>query len=126
MEASTLKVEKEDYLPSNPNGISWETCGDKFKKPLFATISAGQVLKEYYACPRCLSKIVTVDVKEPKKEKEILKEEATKEVINKIEERKEEIPGCKNTLGYLKKRPKNTPIPEECFTCNKMIDCMAY
>lgn len=126
MVVSALKVGKEDYTPSNPSGISCDTCGDKFEKPLFATISAGQVLKEYYACPRCLSKIVTVEVQKPKKEKEMIKKEETKVDQPKVEKKKEEIPGCKNNLGYLKKRPKNTPIPEECFTCSKMIDCMAH
>lgn len=32
--------------------------------------------------------------------------------------------GCAHYLGYLKKRGKSTPIPEECLTCSKMIDCM--
>ena len=36
----------------------------------------------------------------------------------------EDIAGCLHGLGYLKKRGKNVPIPEECFTCSKMIDCM--
>ena len=35
-----------------------------------------------------------------------------------------EVAGCAHHLGYLKRRPKNTPIPEECLTCSKMIECM--
>jgi hypothetical protein len=125
---SSLKVGQEDYSPTNPDGISCDNCGEQFKKPLFTTIASGQVLKEYYACPKCLSKIISVDVQKPKKVEpvEIKKEDPPKLESKEAEKNKQEIPGCKNTIGYLKRRPKNTPMPEECFTCNKMIDCMAY
>ncbi len=125
---SSLKVGKEDYSPSNPEGISCDSCGEKFEKPLFTTLSSGQVLKEYYACPKCLSKIISVDVQKAKKIKqpEISREEEPKIDNTKTEKEKETIPGCKNNIGFLKRRPKSTPIPEECFTCCKMIDCMAY
>jgi len=35
-------------------------------------------------------------------------------------------PGCNHFLGYLKKIPKNTIIPDECFGCLKMIECLYY
>jgi hypothetical protein len=125
---STLKLGQEDYSPTNPEGISCDSCDEKFEKPLFTTISSGQVLKEYYACPKCLSKIITVEVQKPKKNKqpEVFEKEEPKLDNSKGEKDIETIPGCKNTIGFLKRRPKNTSIPEECFTCNKMIDCMAY
>ena len=31
---------------------------------------------------------------------------------------------CKNYFGFLSQRPKGTPIPEECLTCERMLDCM--
>lgn len=41
------------------------------------------------------------------------------------EEPKREAPsGCPHYLGYLGKRPKNAPIPEECLTCKDMVKCM--
>jgi len=43
-----------------------------------------------------------------------------------VEDKMEEAVACAHHLGYLKRRPKNTPIPEECLTCTKMIDCMSY
>ena len=125
---NSLKVGQEEYLPTNPEGISCDSCGVKFEKPLFTTMASGQVLKEYYACPKCLSKIISVDVQKPKediKSEEFVKDEPKIE-NQKVEQNNGSIPGCKNTIGYLKRRPKNTPIPEECFTCSKMIDCMAY
>jgi len=30
---------------------------------------------------------------------------------------------CKNQFGYLRTLPKNAPIPDECFSCEKIIDC---
>jgi len=31
---------------------------------------------------------------------------------------------CPQYLGYLKGRAKNTPIPNECFTCPETIKCL--
>jgi hypothetical protein len=30
---------------------------------------------------------------------------------------------CKYKFGYLRTLPKNTPIPDECYSCDKIIDC---
>ncbi len=32
---------------------------------------------------------------------------------------------CKHEFGFLGRQPRGTPFPDECFTCTKMIDCMA-
>ena len=68
-------------------------------------------------------------------EEEAIEEEAVaeEEEAPSVEEEKKEIPKqdepaptvCPYHVGYLKKRPKNTPVPEECFTCVEMIDCMS-
>lgn len=31
---------------------------------------------------------------------------------------------CVHQFGYLKDMPKNTPIPDECFGCPKVLRCM--
>ena len=31
---------------------------------------------------------------------------------------------CKHKFGFLSKRAKGATMPEECFTCEKMLDCM--
>ena len=31
---------------------------------------------------------------------------------------------CQNYFGFLSQRPKGTPIPEECLTCERMLGCM--
>ncbi len=33
---------------------------------------------------------------------------------------------CSHYLGYLRKIPKNTPMPDECLSCHKMIECISY
>jgi len=33
-------------------------------------------------------------------------------------------PNCLHNLGYLGSRPKNTPIPDECLGCLKVMQCL--
>lgn len=33
--------------------------------------------------------------------------------------------GCPHHFGYLATRLKNTPIPQECLTCQKLLECIA-
>ena len=32
---------------------------------------------------------------------------------------------CSNYYGYLAKLSKNAPVPEECFLCPKVVECIA-
>ena len=32
--------------------------------------------------------------------------------------------GCPHYYGYLEEHPKNTPIPNECLTCTKIMECL--
>jgi len=32
--------------------------------------------------------------------------------------------GCPHHFGYLGQHPKNTPIPNECLTCTKIMECL--
>ncbi len=32
---------------------------------------------------------------------------------------------CRNHFGFLTQRPKGLAVPEECLTCEKMLQCMA-
>lgn len=34
--------------------------------------------------------------------------------------------GCRHKPGHLSTVPKNTPIPEECFGCPEILECMKY
>ena len=33
--------------------------------------------------------------------------------------------GCPHHFGYLKEHPKHIPIPNECLTCTKIMECLA-
>ena len=102
-------------------------CGEEFNQPLLAELHSGSIIEEYYACPRCLTKVGEVEherhaeVEESEEEAEIPIEEAATIEVTRVEEEK---PSCAFHLGYLKKREKGAPIPEGCFTCRKMIECI--
>jgi len=89
-------------------------CGGTFQKPILATVSCNGRVQEYYACPVCMARI-----NEERKKISILKEDVKKPLV-----KPENNVKCKHFLGYLKKRPKDAAIPDECLTCGKMIGCL--
>jgi hypothetical protein len=36
---------------------------------------------------------------------------------------KRDSPGCNHQLGYLATFPANASLPEECLSCNKVMEC---
>jgi len=44
------------------------------------------------------------------------------ETANGIEKNRQA--SCAHFLGYLKTRPKDSPIPDECLTCAALMKCM--
>jgi DNA-directed RNA polymerase subunit RPC12/RpoP len=121
---SSLKFEIDSHLPSETHERSrCSTCGEEFEAPLFAVVSSGYLLEEYYACPRCLSKVGVVERNKTVEVDETEEEDKKFQEIE-VEDKMEEAVTCAHYLGYLKRRPKNAPIPEECLTCAKMIECM--
>jgi hypothetical protein len=133
---SSLKFETENHDISKTHESSkCDICGEEYETPLFAVVSSGYLIAEYYACPRCLSKVSVVEhqknaePEEDEEEEEEQTEEAQEvqpELEPEVKEKTEETVVCAHHMGYLKRRPKNTSIPEECFTCSKMIDCMSH
>jgi hypothetical protein len=50
--------------------------------------------------------------------------EPPKSIVEESYEKKPaEETNCRHGLGYLKTLPKNTPIPEDCLSCPKVIEC---
>jgi DNA-directed RNA polymerase subunit RPC12/RpoP len=116
------KTSGEAYVFSeNQNDLTCGECGENFVKPILATVSSNDKLQIYYACPRCLTKVGDVESQSDKESGTVtvLKEEG-KDVSKKRESEAE----CEHFLGYLKQRPKNSPIPDECLVCEKMIECL--
>lgn len=120
--ASSLRLSEDYSLHGNQSSFKCEECGEKFQKPILATISSGGDVQKYYACPRCIAKIAGIE--EQKKEEKKQSPFAVRPPSEKAVEKSEKGVVCKQSLGYLKKRPKNMPIPDECLTCEKMIECL--
>jgi len=108
--------------------------------------------EQYHACPYCFTKLdADAEDTQPQKEEEKKEEELAIEPLEKkqpiikplekeqptIKPLEEEEPtvkppqkevkapsGCTHNFGYLANRPKNDPIPQECLTCSKIVDCM--
>jgi hypothetical protein len=121
----TLALTKPDkgQNPFKENSFICNGCGENFSKPILATVSSSGILQKYYACPHCLTAVS--DVKSQRSEEDEKTSVSTEEIGN-TEVKLENNVECKNFFGYLKKRPKNTPIPEECLTCDKMIECLIH
>jgi hypothetical protein len=106
------------------NGYSCETCGRAFETPIQLTNLSASPSEIYNACPFCFSKQnealeETVDLNTP-----ALKESNESSEESNEDQKSPEQFDCPHYVGYLKKRPKNSPIPEDCLTCEKMIQCL--
>jgi len=109
----------EEYSPKHhSDGCTCDECGEMFQKPLLATLISDNSNQKYYACPRCLTKVSDVKTREENKET------SPKRNFEKAEVVFEKTVKCQHSLGYLEKRPKDTPIPDECLTCTKMVECL--
>jgi len=122
---SESEVENQIFTDAEENSVC-EVCGKEFEQPLLAEKTAGRHIEKYYACPRCLTKVGEVEHQE-EAEVEELEEEEEEMAEAKPENqtcKAEDASACPYYLGYLKKRQRDSPIPETCFTCSKMIDCV--
>lgn len=116
---TSAKDGEEQCFPEASSGVSTcIECREVFEKPVLATVSSNGYSKTYYACPRCLAKVGDT---EPMEDEE--GEELHTEVKNETEGG-EGVTRCEHFLGFLKNRPRDMAIPDECFTCNKMIECL--
>jgi hypothetical protein len=64
--------------------------------------------------------VLNEDLKETKKK--INKEEELRKSFFLFGERQFE--GCPHKFGYLKSLRKNAPIPDECFGCPQILECL--
>jgi DNA-directed RNA polymerase subunit RPC12/RpoP len=113
----------ETDCPSKPaeTGFTCNECKTSFTKPLLTTVSNDNQTQTYYACPRCLTEISSAVPTE--KERKNLQKTSTSEPERTVPEPIADT-NCQHFFGYLNKRAKEEPFPEECLTCKKMIECM--
>ncbi len=114
------KIDEEISMQESVDNCMCDECGSSFQKPLLATFKSQGSSQEYYACPRCLTKVGEIENKQ-KKESE---ETPSTKLLGKVRTGLDESVQCEHFMGYLKKRPKDTPIPDECLTCTKMVECL--
>jgi DNA-directed RNA polymerase subunit RPC12/RpoP len=121
---SSFKLGDEYYYSEgSQSSFKCNGCGEEFRKPLLATVSSNISIEKYYACPRCLTKVRTA---EKHKCEESDEDTSQPREVKRIAAKLEENVACSHFVGYLKSRPRNTPFPEECLTCSKMIDCLTH
>ncbi len=121
--------EAEGYTcPSN-------RCGKPFSEPIKLTNLSNRSNEEtYLACPFCFSRVQVEEVpmnlfsSDTKSNVEsVLLTSPSKERSNEkiTDERNEIVSECPHQLGYLKSRSKDAEIPDKCFTCSKILQCMS-
>jgi len=123
-----MKIEEDTLKPNdgsntdNPLGFTCDGCGRTFQKPIMASIVSDEQMQEYLACPRCMTKV------RPRETRRTVEEKPESPTLigqtRKTTPEKESLTGCTHFFGYLKKRERDKPFPDECLTCSKMIDCL--
>ena len=126
MKKAKMKMKSQSFKCSNPE------CERVFANPIIVEDLNLKDGSSYSACPYCLTEIAAEEALEVEEEKRIPKKERAE-----IQETKAQIPRlkppqqpslkeheCPYHLGYLSERTKKENIPEECMTCEKIVECM--
>lgn len=117
----SLRRDSESYSrQAVHDGFTCSTCGEIFQKPILATVTSSGNVKTYLACPRCIVKVGSVKTEKSEERRSIIGVSERKETSQKEDFQ------CAHFLGYLKKRSRDMPVPDECLTCGKMIECMVH
>lgn len=95
-------------------------CGKIFSEPIELTVRAEGSFETYHACPHCFSRMSVSDNLEKR-----LGEAPLASIKNTSRDTKSgDAIGCAHFVGYLKTRPRDSAIPDECLTCSKILKCM--
>jgi len=91
----------------------YENCGKGFMKPLQLTDPSRILRETYYACPHCQSKL------------DIRVEDLHVICVEKCEGGENALTptSCPHNFGHLKTLHENAPIPDECLTCPRIMQC---
>ncbi len=118
-------MERQSLTCSNPR------CKKDFTNPIIVQVVGSKNKAPYPACPYCLTEIAKEEALEVEEENSVqeTKRALVKQAITQLKEVESTQPPsetrkCPHQLGYLKKRPKGEGIPEECMTCEKLLECM--
>ena len=110
---------------NHSNSCSCQACGRIFESSIKLTNLSAMPMQTYDACPFCFSKIDNdTDLKDSSDLASASENPNIAFENNQIPIETPKQVECPHHFGYLKKRPKNTPIPDACLTCQKMIQCL--
>lgn len=94
-------------------------CGRVVSAPVRLTDLSRRPVKEtYYACPFCFSRLDVEDVKEHLEHSHAHEKSGGKKLALVA------VSNCSLGFGYLRTRPKDSVIPDECLTCSRILQCM--
>jgi hypothetical protein len=122
-----MMLENRSFTCENPK------CGRTFAEPVLVENLTAQNGGSYYACPYCFTEImlekesvISTNEQELEREKTKTKPPKVPEPAKKtLDQQSSETPQkCQHYFGYLSSRSKKDPIPEECMTCEKLVECM--
>lgn len=93
-------------------------CGRTVSVPVRLTDLSRRPFEEtYYACPFCFSRLDVENVEEHLEHSH----GHEKRVGGKVAVA---VSNCSHDFGYLRSRPKDSAIPDECLTCPRILQCM--
>lgn len=125
MTKTKTKMKSQSFTCSNPE------CGFVFDNPIIVQDLSSKDQSSYYACPQCLTEIMIdetseVEEKKPTQKKKTIKTEDVEAQLAKVEpdQPAPKEHKCPHHFGYLSQRSKQEKIPEECMTCEKIVQCM--
>ena len=145
-----IVLKRKGWLTENPNESNKshylcpnQECRKIFQKPVALTDLSQTPPRPYSACPHCgfalkktspstVGKKTMLTLKTPRSPEDPVRAQPT--VAKNIQERptssskslQARPPECSHFFGYLRKIPKNTSMPDECFSCLKMVECISY
>jgi len=127
-------------------------CHREIEEPILLNNLSVAPAEQYYACPHCFIKLdaeaeneeettqestsgppshsvleKVLDAISAQPEKEEKEKEKKKKEEHPVKQPEKEGKGaseCPYNFGYLASRGKDAPIPQECLTCPRIVDCM--
>jgi len=93
-------------------------CGRTVSVPVRLTDLSRRPFEEtYYACPFCFSRLDIGDVAEHLEHSHGPEKSGGSKIAMTVS-------NCSHEIGYLRSRPKDSAIPDECLICPKILQCM--
>lgn len=111
-----IEAKSQSFTCSNPE------CGKVFSDPIIVQDLSLKNRSSYSACPYCLTEIVIEKNIIKKSKVKMEKKHSAKAKL--IPQATSETHGCPYHFGFLSQRSKKDKIPEECMTCEKIVQCM--